>query len=351
MKTTEEIYNSLKSEFEQDSGLRLNDGGDMALRFYALAAQLSTLWAQSDYVNRQCFPQTAVGEALSLHAQMRGLERGGAVRASGTLRFSIASALSRDLFVPENTRCMTSDGVEFVTVEGASIAAGSLYCNVSAEAVEAGRKGNVSAGSIRYMQNAPVGISSCTNPAAFSFGEDAESDEELRKRVLESYRTLPNGGNAAYYKSLVLDTAGVAAVSVLPRNRGRGTVDIIIASDSGIPSAALISQVSQKLEERREICVDIDVSAPTAVTVNVTAELDIAPGHSSEAVIDAVEEKLQEYFSGKLLGKSVKLAELGYLIYSVEGVENYSISSPAADVSIDADELPVLGTLTVSEAQ
>ena len=351
MKTTEEIYNELKTGFEEASGLRLNDGGDMALRFYALAAQLSSLWVQSDYVNRQCFPQTAGGEALTMHAQMRGLERGGAVRASGTLRFSIPAALSRDLYIPENTRCMTQDGTEFTTVSGVTLSTGSLYCDAPAEAVEAGISGNVPAGSIVIMQNAPVGVSSCANPAAFTHGEDAEDDEKLRKRIMESYSSLPNGGNAAFYKSLVLDTAGVAAATVLPRARGRGTLDIIVASYSGIPSDSLLASVSAKLDERREICVDIDVSAPTAVTVNISAELEINESSNAAEVIENVETLLRGYFNGRLLGKSVKLAQLGHIIYSVDGVENYTITSPSADVSIDPDELPVLGTLTVSEAE
>ena len=39
--------------------------------------------------------------------------------------------------------------------------------------------------------------------------------------------------------------------------------------------------------------------------------------------------------------------KLGSLIYACDGVENYAISSPAADVEVEADQLPVLGTLTV----
>ena len=49
----------------------------------------------------------------------------------------------------------------------------------------------------------PIGVVQCTNPAAFSGGCDAESDEALRGRVLASYQRLPNGANAAYYLSLI----------------------------------------------------------------------------------------------------------------------------------------------------
>ena len=347
MKTIEEIYSGLKAEFESASGIRMNDGGDMALRFYAFAAQLASLWAQADYVNRQCFPHTAVGEALDMHAAMRGLERVAAAKAGGTLRFSIPSSSAAAIAVPVGTRCMTANGTEFVTTQAGSIAAGSLYCDVSAEAVQPGADGNAPAGSVAYMQQAPLGVRACTNTAAFTGGTDAEDDVSLRGRILESCRSLPNGGNAAYYEAAALSVPGIAAAKVLPRNRGRGTVDIIVAADDGMPTQQLVSAVSSAVGARREICVDVGVSGPTQVTVDITADIDVAAGYGSQAVKNEVEAKLSDYFSGRRLGKNVKLAELGNLIYSVEGVENYSISEPSADVSISTDELPVAGDILI----
>ena len=40
-------------------------------------------------------------------------------------------------------------------------------------------------------------------------------------------------------------------------------------------------------------------------------------------------------------------ARLGALLYGVDGVENYAVVPPAADVAAADDVLPVLGTLTV----
>ena len=45
----------------------------------------------------------------------------------------------------------------------------------------------------------------------------------------------------------------------------------------------------------------------------------------------------------------MRLAELGDLIFHVDGVENYTVVTPAADVSVAGDVLPVLGTLSVGE--
>lgn len=350
MITIDEIYSNLKESFEERSGLTMDDGGDMALRFYALAAELVSLWAQSDYVNRQCFPQTASGESLDRHAALRGLTRGGAVKARGTIRFSISSARTRDLYIPAGVRGMTMSQTEFITTEEAYLLTGETYCDVPAEAVYAGKSGNVAANEIINIQNAPVGIRMITNPLPFTGGEDEESDEDLRERVAKSYGNISNGGNIAYYEKQALNIAGVAAVKVLPRNRGRGTVDIIISSDSGMPTDDLIEAVSDAVDERREICVDVDVSAPTATQVNVTAAITVSSRYDSAEVLQAVREAIAAHFSGKLLGKSVLRAELGSVIYAVPGVENYSLTAPANDVSITSVGLPVLNNLNISEA-
>ena len=50
-----------------------------------------------------------------------------------------------------------------------------------------------------------------------------------------------------------------------------------------------------------------------------------------------------------MLGRPVRLAELGSRLYALEEVENYRFSAPAADIPADHTVLPVLGTLEVTE--
>jgi len=350
MKTIDEIYTGLKSAFQTETGITLNDGGDMVIRFRAFAAQLVSLMAQAEYVERQCFPQTATGTALDTHALSRGLTRIPASKSTGTLRFSLGSAAVAAVTIPIGTRCMTAQEQEFEVTAATTIAVGSSYCDAPAAAVTAGSAGNVAADTVIYMELPPAGVVSCTNTAAFSGGSDAESDDTLRQRVLDSFANITNSGNIAYYRNHALTVNGIVAATVQPRNRGRGTVDITIASENGAPTLAQIAQVSNVMNGRREICVDVYINSPTLQTVNVAAAVSVASGHNSAAVLAAVEAAIRGHFTGRLLGKGLKLAELGSIIYAVEGVENYSISSPAADLTPNSVKLPVLGTLSVSEA-
>ena len=350
MRTTEEIYRALVGSFTADSGAVVAEGGDLSLRLRAVAAEIFSLEAQADFLSRQCFPQTAAGEYLDRHAVLRGLERGSAQKARGTLRFYLEEAAAENVLIPVGTECMTAVGTAFRTTEAGSIAAGTTYCAVAAEALEAGSGGNAAPNSIVYMMHAPTGISGVVNDAAFSGGTDGEDDEALRSRVLSSYHKLPNGANAAYYESKVMDLDSVAAVTVLPRNRGVGTVDVVFATYDGVPTEDEIDEVQALLDSEREICVDIEVSAPTTETVNVAAALTIAESSDAAEVLAAAEAAIRAYFDGSLLSEAVYRAKLYAILMSVAGVENCILSAPAADIAADTGVLPALGTLTVSEA-
>lgn len=350
MRTITEIYEALKKDFFDCAGAGVTEGGDMSLRLMAVAAEMFSLEAQCEFVKRQAFPQTAAGEYLDMHAATRAISRKAAVKATGKLKFSIAEAAEAELNVPVGTECLNGAGLAFVTTEEGVIVPGELSCEVAAAAALEGENGNTAAGTVLTMRQAPVGVSSVTNPEAFSGGCEAESDSELRERVLASYRKLPNGANAAYYEALALSVPGVEKVVVLPRNRGRGTVDIVFSASDGYPGEELLEKVRALTQECREICVDVSVAAPQTRTVNVTAALTVDPAYDFEFVKASAKAALEAYFGGGKLGESVYAAKILSLLMAVEGVENCALSAPAADIAADKVTLPVLGTVTLSEA-
>ena len=349
MKEWTEIYEQLRGTFAQRTGFVPSEGCDSAVRLYALAAELQSLLMQADWVLDQSFPQTAQGTYLDYHAETRGITRGAAEKAAGVIRFAAADKVTAACPIEKGTVCMTAEGVRFETTEDAAIAVGSQWVDVPAQAVEAGAGGNVIAGTVTLLSAMPVGVVQCTNPAAFSGGCDAESDEALRGRVLASYQRLPNGANAAYYEQEAMRYPGVAAAKAVGRARGIGTVNVVIATHAGVPDAALLAAVETDLQKKREIAVDVKVLAPTVETVAVTAALKAAPGYTFAEVKAGAQSALEMLFTGGLLGKSVTTARLLTLLCGVEGVENVHLTAPAADVAVDATELPMLGTVTISE--
>ena len=349
MKEWTEIYEQMRGTFAQRAGFVPSEGCDSAVRLYALAAELQSLLMQADWVLDQSFPQTAQGTYLDYHAETRGITRGAAEKAAGVIRFAAADKVTAACPIEKGTVCMTAEGVRFETTEDAAIAVGSQWVDVPAQAAEAGAGGNVIAGTVTLLSAMPVGVVQCTNPAAFSGGCDAESDEALRGRVLASYQRLPNGANAAYYEQEAMRYPGVAAAKAVGRARGIGTVNVVIATHAGVPDAALLAAVETDLQKKREIAVGVKVLAPAVETVAVTAALKVAPGYTFAEVKAGAQSALEALFTGELLGKSVTTARLLTLLCGVEGVENVHLTAPAADVAVGSTELQMLGTVTISE--
>ena len=318
MKTVEEIYQALLEDFSKRIGRDVSHSCDLAVRLYAVAAQVQALYAQMDWVQRQSFPQTAQGVYLDYHAQTRALERRDAVKATGTMRFSVRTAPQGETFV-----------------------------DAPAQAVEAGAAGNTAADTVLFLSAPPAGIVSCSNSTAFAGGEDEEDDESLRERILDSYQRLPNGANAAFYETEAMLYPGVAAARAVGRARGIGTVDVYVATTAGVPEEALLREIQADLERKREIAVDVQVKAPATKAVDIAVGVQVGTGETLETAKKTVEAALRAYFTGAWLGCAVPLSELYALLNGLHGIAGYRILLPADDVAVSVSVLPVLGELSV----
>lgn len=337
--------------FQTETGSTPSGTSDLAVRLYAVAAQVHALYIQGEWVARQCFPQTAEGEYLDLHAALRGVERREAARAQGLIAFAVSGTAQTALTIPAGTVCLTAGLVRFETLEEGAIQIGETQVLIPAQAVEPGEGGNVAAGTIRSMAVVPVGVNTCHNPQAFTGGSDEEDDESLRARVLETYRRLPNGANAAYYQQEAMSFEEVAAASVLSRARGVGTVDVVVSTAQGLPGEELLEELRAHFEARREIAVDVQVRAPEARAVDVNVAVSPAEGYSAEEAKAAARTAVEGWFDGKRLGQSVLRAELSSRIFAADAVANCILTAPVEDVVLDADELPRLGQVTVTDLE
>ena len=238
-----------------------------------------------------------------------------------------------------------------MTTEDGVIAAGALYADIPAEAESVGTSGNAGAETITVMTRAPEGVSGVLNPKAFTGGSGAETDEELRARVLDSFIRLPNGANAAFYELRALSHAGVEAAVVIPRMNGIGTVGVVIAAPEGVPSEALLQQVQDDLDAVREIAVDVTVLAPEVQAVGVTAQLLPKTGVSFETAKAAAEKAVRALFTGALLGKSLYRAAILNAIFETGTVQNVKLLQPETDIDGTERTLCRLGEVTITEAE
>lgn len=111
----EEIYAHMAAEYKTLAGVEPEDAADISIRLKVLAGELYTVLCAAESLKLNCFPQTAAGEALDLHAEERGLVRKDAVKSVGTLTFSRRTALSYAAEIPAGT-VPRANGVNTVAV-------------------------------------------------------------------------------------------------------------------------------------------------------------------------------------------------------------------------------------------
>lgn len=350
MKSIEEIYDSMRSRVGEMSGVAVSENGELSLRLSAIAQEIYSLYVQSDWVRRQCFPQTALGSSLDDHATLRNLERRAAASASGLLRFIVEEPAAQNIHIPAGTVCMTAGLRRFATVDDCTLAAGETFVETEGIAEELGTAGNVGAGEILVMSAPPYGITGCTNPTPFSGGQDEEDDESLRTRILNHYAMLQNGVNVGYYRTIALDIPGVAAAAVVPCARGANTLDVVITSAEGLPDATLIEQVSAAFEQRRELGIDVLVRAPETQTFNTTVYLMLEQVSNFAEIKATITSRIRNGITGAYMGKTISGKVITGIIGEVEGVRSYSVSAPATGVLPAADVLPKVNTINVISA-
>ena len=212
---------AMRAEYRRLTGTLPGEDSDIGIRMALLANQLELLEEELTALKRSADPETAEGTMLDRHADSRGLRRKEAATATGLLRFRRKGAAAQEILLPQGLVAATTgaEPVRFITTEAGRIAAGETEALIPAQAEQSGSGGNAAAGSITLLVTAVGAVEEVENPQAFSGGQDAETDEELRSRLLASYHAVSNGSNAAYYQRLALAQDGVGAGDPAPPRR------------------------------------------------------------------------------------------------------------------------------------
>ena len=342
---------AMRAEYQRLTGSLPGEDSDIGIRLALLANQLELLEQELTALRESADPETAAGEALDRHADARGLVRKQAAYAEGTLRFSRTGATAQEIVLPAGLIASTggSDPVRFVTTEEGRIAAGETEALVPARAEQAGRAGNAAAGSVTVLVTAVGSVDAVENPEAFSGGQDAETDDGLRARLLESYHAVSNGSNAAYYRRLALAQDGVASVNVIQRPRGSGSVDLVIAAQGAAASEETVQALADAIARQRELGVDAQVSAAKESPCAVTLELWAGENYAFDDVKAQAEAAITGLFDSLAVGQPLYIARLIGGVMAVPGVENCRLTAPAADCAGEARTLLTRGSVTVTK--
>ena len=337
---------------------------------YALAGFYLSL----DQVQRAAFIQTAVGESLDMLAVIGGLTR---YPASAAVRLGIFNTA-----VPIGARFSTINGtnsINFAVTAAATVSEpeeGFTYYQLTAETP--GTIGNEYTGPILPITTIP-GLTSAQITDILVPGDDTETDDAFRERLIEALNNRPFGGNIADYRQNVLAIDGVGGVQVYPTWNGGGTVKLSVLGADFLPaSPTLVENVQNAIDPPPNqglglglapIGAKVTVAAPTELTVNVSATLMLAAGYAIGQVQEPVEQAIEAYLlsvrqewdtntssTAVSYAADVYVARITAAIVGVTGVvnaTNVQLNGGTADLILtetgETQQVPVIGTVTLNE--
>lgn len=312
------------------------------------ALELAQAYQQLDLVLQFGFAQTTYGPYLDYRGQEHGVARLPATKATGQVTITGQDAVE----VPEGTLFSTQSGVQFETVASVIIADGTATVNI--EAVEAGKDGNVLAGTIIVIPVNIPGVTGVTNENQTAGGTEAESDTAFLDRILDKVRLPATSGNAYHYKQWAKEVPGVGDAQVTPLWDGPGTVKVVLLdANKQAPSQAIVNDVAKYIEELRPIGASVTVQAVEEVPININATLQIA----SYATLDEVKQLIMQGVTAYLESLAfkdplVRYTRIAAVILDIPPIIDYSnllINDGTANIEILPGQVAVLGTVTVDE--
>lgn len=297
-------------------------------------------------------PPTGV-ESTATVLETDGITGGtGAAKARGYVRITGEAGA----ILPAGTVIKRFDGAQFTTDANVTWP-GDGDLAVAVTAAEKGTSYNTSPLTPMDIVSPPLGITSRCYVVADGIygGTDEETDTSLRNRLLQRLRNPPHGGSLADYATWAGEVEGVTvehayAFAYPDLALGLVRVYFTVTATDPIPTAAQIAAVQEYLQSKAPAGIEVAALAPAKHTVNVTITgLTVQAGYSLTDVQAAIEAALRTLLRGFRVRKDVGIVYLSQLhaaIAGVEGVDHYNLTAPAADISVPAYTLPVLGTIT-----
>jgi len=159
--------------------------------------------------------------------------------------------------------------------------------NLAAGAVATGTAGNVSPGAVTSLDTVITQVYSVNNPAAFQGGQEEESDDDFRVRILGEYVGTSGGGNQADYRRWVAGQ-GIERVTVVPVWDGPGTVLVVLMQQDGSPVLssevdtiqAYLDPTPGEGEGQAPIGATVTVTTSTLLPIDITCEVIPQAGYS-----------------------------------------------------------------------
>ena len=321
-----------------------------------------SVYGYIDWISREAVPFTATDEFLEAWAALIGVYRKDSTPANGFAQFTGTTGL----VVPIGSSLTRQDGTPYTSTAEATV---DTFGDVLVPMVAAvnGAATDCDDGTPIALDPPIAGINSGgVTVGPTTGGADQETDDSLRTRMLAKYAAPPQGGSESDYIEWAVEVPGCTRAWITPNGYGIGSVVVFVmfdeaeAAHGGFPQGtdgcaaeelngptATGDQltVAEHIWPLQPVPVLVYVAAPVPAPVNVTLTgLDPNTTDTRAAITASLNDM---FLAVSEVGGTVYPSQLYDAINATPGVNHFTMTAPAAPVTVTANALPVMGTLTV----
>ena len=313
------------------------------------------LYDYLEYMKDQLFVSTADTRYLETQAAEYGIFRSYGAKSTGTITVTGTAGI----VLAAGTRFQSALGVSYISTAAATITGG--VASVAIDAEEVGTDGDQNAGAVLTFVSPIAGVNSqaTVDSGGLINGNDAETDDALRSRILTRKRQPPSGGTESDYVAWALEVSGVTRAWAFPQLYGSGTIAVAFVKDGNDP---IIPSTAEQEVVRDYIVGHLDPLTGKTIGCPVTAEpglfvLDVEPlavnfnikvSPYNATVVTSMQARLEDLILERGgPGQEISISQIYEAITSATGEVKSVVVAPAADVSAAYYQVHVLGDVTI----
>jgi len=295
------------------------------------------------------------------------------VYASGLVRVTLTPSATATLISAGTTFAADGLSTTYTSLNDKTAAIGASFIDVTVRADISGSIGNIAALQSFALSPAPSNIVSATNLNGFSSGVDAETDDERKIRFTAYISSISRSTNAALQYGMSTATILDANGNIIERvstaitveayledpNAPIAKVDCYIHNGVGGTSAALVALATKIIDGYydsngvavpgyKASGVKTTVFAAVEQLVNITGTLDVEAGFDEPELIISAQSTIFAYLQGLPIGQPAVLSEIVYLVKDLDGVYDFKMTVPAANVAVVKNKKLMPGSINIT---
>lgn len=301
----------------------------------------------------------ASGPWLDLKASDYSQKRKAAQKAQGMVTLTREEGWTEAVKIEvgqvfKTAKDIVGDELRYFVIEAAVLRKGDQTVDVLVEAESEGSRYNVPQGQITKSLAVIPGVGSISNGANWitQAGGDVEEDDSLRDRSLSAWAGRAKVPLRDTYANACQEIPGVLYVDVDDHHpRGQGTVDIIVTSEAGAASTALLDKCRAVAAGIKEPDSDVLVKSAEVVTKDISVTVTVSGDENQDGLKERVEASIIDLMQ---LRKRKRFFELTHadIIYKIKddisSILNVTVTTPSTDVSLSTDKVIMPGKITVT---